>query len=319
MTTVLVMRRRTSTPESLLRLAASQSGIVSRAQAVDHGVGRHTIARLLRDQQWYGVADGVYSHSPTPSWTALAWAGLLLADGDGVLGAEAALHLHGVGDPPETITVWSGQHRLRDRNRWRFREGTRAARGSPPRVSLEDATLEVCAAAALDGVIAVLAAAVAGRRTTVDRLRSRAIELVNLRNRRLVLDLLHDVSDGIESPLESRYLTDVERAHALPVGVRQLSLSDGTRSDVVYTDHAVVVELDGRLGHSGHSAFRDAARDNRHTVAGFVTLRFGWNDVAQNPCAVAAQVAAVLASRGWPGKIRLCRRCRPPSATAPAT
>ncbi len=272
-------------------------------------MGRHTIARLLRDEQWYPVSDGIYSPSLSPEWKALAWTGVLLSGGYGVLGGEAAMHLHGVGDPPSTIAVWCGQRRLRDRGPWRFRQGVRAGRGSPPRVSIEDATLEVCATSNPDGVVAMLSAAVSSHRTTEDRLRLRAISIPNLRHRKHVLDALSDVSDGVESPLELRYLRDVERAHGLPVGLRQISISRGTRSDVSYVEHSVLVELDGRLGHHD-GTFRDAARDNRHTVAGFVTLRFGWNDVVQTPCAVAAQVATVLTSRGWSVSPHRCRRCR---------
>lgn len=311
------MRIKTPIPGSLLRLSENQSGVMSRSQVLAHGLGRHAIARLLRDQQWHAVTDSIYSRSPSPSWNALAWSGVLIAGDAGVLGAQAALHLHGVGDPPGIITVWSGQRRLQDRKPWQFRQGRRSARGSPPRVSLEDATLETCAMASLDGLVATLAVAVTSRRTTIRRLRQRAEELPNLRNRSLVLEMLTEVTGGIESPLELRYARDVELAHALPHGIRQATVSEGTRSDATYSEFGVLVELDGRLGHSGDGAFRDAGRDNLHTVAGFVTLRFGWNDVVNNPCAVADQVATVLTNRGWPGQVRRCRRCRLPiQATA---
>lgn len=309
-TTVEVMRKKTPIPTTLLRLAASQSDVLRRAQVLAHGMGRHTIARLLRDEQWYLLADGIYSRSPTPDWTALAWTGALLAGKDAALGAEAAMYLHGVGSPPETIAVWSGSRQVRDRSPWQFKEGIRASRGSPPRVSLEDATLEVCAEAELDRIVAALSAATASCRTTTQRIRRRTEQLRNLRHRRDVLEVLTEVDNGMESPLELRYAKDVERAHSLPCGVRQLSVSKGTRSDVTYLEFGVLVEIDGRLGHSGDGAFKDAARDNRHAVAGFVTLRFGWNDVTRSPCAAAPQAAAVMRARGWQGRIRICRRCK---------
>lgn len=92
--------------------------------------------------------------------------------------------------------------------------------------------------------------------------------------------------------------------------MRQISISAGTRSDVAHIDQRVLVELDGHLGHTGDGAFRDATRDNRHTLAGFTTLRFGWHDVAKSPCTIAAQVAAVLTTKGWRDRPRQCRRCR---------
>jgi hypothetical protein len=41
-----------------------------------------------------------------------------------------------------------------------------------------------------------------------------------------------------------------------------------------------------------------------------LTLRYGWYDVTDNPCAVAWQVATVLRSCGWPVEFRWCGRCR---------
>jgi len=37
-----------------------------------------------------------------------------------------------------------------------------------------------------------------------------------IRHRSLVLDLLAETASGVHSPLEQRYLHDVERAHGLP-------------------------------------------------------------------------------------------------------
>lgn len=81
------------------------------------------------------------------------------------------------------------------------------------------------------------------------------------------------------------------------------------RSDVRYDDFAVLVELDGRLGHEGSGRFRDYRRDNAFALQSLVTLRYGWYDVVDLPCHVAAQVAAVLHSRGWDGVPSRCHRC----------
>lgn len=68
------------------------------------------------------------------------------------------------------------------------------------------------------------------------------------------------------------------------------------------------MELDGRLGHEKH---RDYRRDNRNVINhNVVTLRYGWYDVTDDPCGVAAQVGRCLRMRGWQGDVRRCRRCR---------
>jgi len=49
-------------------------------------------------------------------------------------------------------------------------------------------------------------------------------------------------------------------------------------------------------------------RDNEAVLSGDIPLRYGFHDVAGNPCRVAAQVAAVLIARGWS---RLPKKCSP--------
>ncbi len=147
-------------------------------------------------------------------------------------------------------------------------------------------------------------------RTTVKKLRRRLSERPRARHRSLLQELLGDVEVGTESPLEVRYLRDVERAHALPVGQWQRVNAAVDRNDVRYDQFGTVVELDGRLGHEGTGRFRDMHRDNRSVVSGRVTLRYGHLDVMSRACVVAWQVGAVLGDRGWAGLPVRCDRCR---------
>ena len=59
------------------------------------------------------------------------------------------------------------------------------------------------------------------------------------------------------------YLRDVERAHGLSAVFRRQQPSRIHRAvrDVWYSDFGVVVELDGRLGHTELGRFRDMNRD----------------------------------------------------------
>ena len=157
-------------------------------------------------------------------------------------------------------------------------------------------------------VAALVSQAVQTRRTTTDRLRRRLEGRPRHSQRRLLLGLLADVAEGLESPLELRYLREVERPHGLPRGNRQ-HRARGTARDVYYSEFATVVELDGRIGHEGSGVFRDMRRDNRSTLSGEATLRYGWADVTERPCLVAAEVGAVLSRRGWTGIIQHCSNC----------
>jgi very-short-patch-repair endonuclease len=107
------------------------------------------------------------------------------------------------------------------------------------------------------------------------------------------------------------YLRDVERAHGLSAVVRRQQPSRSHRAvrDVWYTDFGVVVELDGRLGHTELGRFRDMNRDNLASLDGLLTLRYGAGDLHGRPCSIAGQVARALQRRGWSGLPTRCPRC----------
>jgi hypothetical protein len=152
--------------------------------------------------------------------------------------------------------------------------------------------------------------AVQRRMTTPDRLRSRLQLRSRHTHRALLIGLLADVAEGAESPLELRYLRTVERPHGLPRGDRQNSRA-GLRylRDVVYDDFGLLIELDGRDGHTDVGRFRDMNRDNLHALRDELTLRFGWFDVTARACSVAFQVFTVLSRRGYDSPFRRCVNC----------
>ncbi|MFC7625959.1 type IV toxin-antitoxin system AbiEi family antitoxin domain-containing protein [Microlunatus sp. GCM10028923] len=310
------MKKRNVPSAALRELAAAQAGVISLDQADAGGLSRHSVARLVEDGHWRRLDRSVlYLYGQPPPFQAMAWAGILLGGPEARVGGEAAASLHGLtDDPPDRITIMiPAARRLRDRWPWTFqreRPGIRSDRspGSPPRLTVEDTVLDLC----LDqrSTLHWLTTAVQRRRTTAARLRHTVGERRRLTERRLVLDLLTDAGDGVESPLEHHYLQRVERRHALPRGRRQVR-RHGRRGkhDVGYPDYGVLVELDGHRGHTGSGRFRDMQRDNEAIVDGLVTLRYGWSDVIERPCAVATQVAAVLTRRGWPAVPTSCPTC----------
>ncbi|MGI3786269.1 MAG: hypothetical protein ACRYG2_36455, partial [Janthinobacterium lividum] len=150
------------------------------------------------------------------------------------------------------------------------------------------------------------------RRRTTDRRLLRALAGRRRYPRRELLEgLLADVAVGVRSPLEMTYLRDVERAHGLSALVKRQRPSHDRKAvrDVWYLDFGVVVELDGRLGHTELGRFRDMNRDNTASLDGLLTLRYGAGDLHGRPCAVAAQVARSLQQRGWTGLPTRCPRC----------
>lgn len=278
------------------------------------------VTRLVRDGFWVRTARGIYLTAPvSPSWPALAWSGVLIGGDAARLGGLAAAHLYGlVTEPPPRIDVLipATVSRPRSIGPWCFtreRLGARQTRtvGSPPRLTLEDTVLDlVCDPDCGDReAVNWLTMAVNSRRTTPQQILRAAQYRHFLRQRALVTAVLDDVAAGARSPLEVDYLNLVERAHGLPAGRRQASRR-GTEVDVLYEAYGLLVELDGRLGHTGMGRFRDMRRDNAATTDGLATLRYGKADVFGIPCEVADEVAHNLMRRGWEGSAHRCDRCR---------
>ena len=162
----------------------------------------------------------------------------------------------------------------------------------------------------LDDIVAVVTWACRERLTTAERIAATAASRRKLRHRRDLEAVLAEVGDGVHAVLEHRYLSGVERAHALPVGLRQVGVRRGRRTeykDVYYRGYGVLAELDGPIGHTTDvDVRRDLRRDNADALAGQLVLRFGFADVRRRPCAVAAQVWVALRQSGWDGRIRRC-------------
>jgi hypothetical protein len=311
------MQHRGEPSQALLRLANAQAQVVTREQALGLGLSRHTLARLVDQGRWQRLAPAAFVvHSGTVEWESLAWAGVLLGGPGARLGGTAAGHANRLlEDPPLPVDVLVPHgSTARTRAWWRFvheRPGARDPRctGSPPRLLVPDTVLDLCEGGTPRVLEDLLTRAMQKHLTTPVHLQ-RALDRRHRHSRRALLtELLLEVAEGAESPLELRYLRDVERRHGLPDGKRQRRTSSPGRRDVLYREYGLIVELDGRLGHVGEGRFRDMARDNAALLEQLTTMRFGFGDVAGSPCLVAAQVAHVLGQRDWAGPFRRCSAC----------
>ncbi|MDO5678545.1 MAG: type IV toxin-antitoxin system AbiEi family antitoxin domain-containing protein [Propionibacteriaceae bacterium] len=296
-------------PTDLLDLARRQGGVFTTRQAARTGVTRKVTQRYLDDHIWWSLTRGLYSLSPDPTWDGLAWGGVLLGGPGAALARAAAGHKLGLCPAPDIIDVVCPRER-RDRGPWRFhRAGRIDARGEPAVADVESTALSLCADAELADLFNHLARAVTSRRTSPERLLRRAKSTQNLRHRGLICEALADVASGMHSALERRFIQDVMHRHGLPEVELQAELEPSRYRDVVFHEQRLVVELDGRLGHTGDGVFRDFRRDNANTLRGYATLRFGWDDIANRQCTVAAVLAQALLDRGWPGRPQRCPLC----------
>lgn len=300
-------------------LAAAQAGVLSAAQLRGAGVTWSLLRSHLGARRWRRVHPGVYAvfTGPLPDLTRV-WAAVLWAGPGAVAVHQTAAWVWGLrADLPTLVTVAvpHGRPRRTRAAGVRVVQSTRLARTvhpakRPPVTTVEDTVLDIAHRAARDSVVIdIVLRACQERFTTSGRLVAAASRRGRLRRRALVGDLLADVRDGVTSPLERRYVHDVERPHGLPRGVRNRGEGVGSARryrDVQYRRWRLVVELDGRAAHPEDQREHDDRRDNEVALRLERTLRFGWRTVTGTPCLVAGQVGVLLARGGWSGALTAC-------------
>ena len=251
-------------------LIRTQDGVISRRQVVSAGFDDNFIERKIRRREWARVHRGVFvNHTGPLTWWQCAWAAVLFYWPE-VLSHDSAVYPGGTSQarvnhvaiehprkpacrlPDVEVHRLSG---LNSRAQWNL---------SPPRMRLEEAVLDVCAAtrSRLDA-LATATDVCQRRRTTA---------------RRLLAAL---------AVLENAYLNRVERAHGLPRGRRQKPSrsADGViYRDVEYEEFDLIVELDGRLWREGlRQRAKDMERDLDAAVDGRKSVRVSWARSVDTP------------------------------------
>ena len=305
-------------PEPLRELARFQRGVVSRRQAIDCGLTADMVKSRLRHGRWQRLHSGIYAvFTGPPPRESVLWAAVLRAGRAAMLSHQTAAELFGLTAEPSTLIHLSvpGERRVIKIPGCVIHLAAGSARArhpslAPPRTRIEETVLDLTqCAATFEAAYGWATRAVGRRLTTPARLRAAMNSRHRVRWRLQLAEALSSDWDGTHSGLEYRYTRDVERPHGLPGSIRQARVVRGARieyRDVLYQSCGVAVELDGRVAHPGDLRWRDIRRDNAALADGVITLRYGWTDVTEHPCAVARQVADVLRRRGWTGKIRPC-------------
>jgi very-short-patch-repair endonuclease len=276
--------------------------------------------------RWQPLYRGVYAtFTGRPSRDALLWGAVLRAGPGAALSYGTAAELDRLADKPSTcihVTVSPARQITlssceceRSTPKIILHRSTRLDQArhpvrTPPRTRIEETTLDLIQVSpSIDEALAWLASACGRRLTTPGRLLSSMVARSRLRWRAELVSALADVGNGVHSVLEWHYVRDVERSHGLPRANRQVLSRIGGRTrylDNHYQEFGVAVELDGLAAHPADARWRDIRRDNASAEAGIVTLRYGWSDVTQEPCRVAAEIARVLRYHGWRGRPRPC-------------
>jgi hypothetical protein len=308
--------------QKLAAIVESQSGVLSRAQALSHGMSVDQIRSRLASGVWCATElEGVYLTFTGPtSDLARCWVALLYAGDGAVLCRDSAAwswRLRDVLESPIHVLLQPSRRVLSKMPlvaiHYSIHHALRCHPAhNPPVTRLEDTVLDsVDFAERPAEVIDVVTRACQRRLTNPARLSANAKTRKKLGHRELFTDVMCEVMTGVQSALERIYFRDVERAHGLPRGERNAAEGEAGRRryrDVRYRKHGLVVELDGRAAHPVELRDRDDLRDNEVVeVEGTATLRYGWTAVSDRTCETAAQVSRLLHRGGWPGPARPCR------------
>jgi len=305
-----------------------QHGVIARWQLAQVGLSVRVADVQLHVGRWQPLYRGAYAtFTGRPPRMAVLWAAVLRGGPGAALSYDTAAELDRLIDQPSrpvhvtvcaarqiTISDWEDRRacpKIIVHRCTRLNDARHPAR-MPPRTRIEETTIDLIHVSPnLDQALSWLITACGRRLTTAELLLSAMENRAKLRWRSEITGALTDVGEGVHSLLEWRYVHGVEGAHGLPRATRQARSRAGQRRrylDNRYKEFAVAVELDGQAAHPIEARWRDIHRDNASAGLGIVTLRYGWADVTEDPCRVAAEVARVLKLHGWPGHPRACKR-----------
>jgi very-short-patch-repair endonuclease len=290
-------------------LADSQHGVVARRQLFAAGIGKEAVEGRLRSGRLHLLHRGVYAVGHRVLSREGRWMAAVLACGEGaVLSHRSAAALWGI-RPPASRAI-----EVTTRSSSRSQAGIQRHCAVLPADEVTTqlgipVTIVPRTIFDLAGVVRSEAVESAVRQAEFHRLHDR-LSLHDLLDRhprrrgsrsvRLALARLEESSGQVESRLEERFLSFLDR-YRLPRPQFNVWLEAGGRRyrvDCLWPAQRQIVELDGWEGHSTRSAFRDdRARARRLRVAGYGITHLTWSQLDDEPEAIAADLKALLYKR----------------------
>jgi hypothetical protein len=269
---------------SIADVLGKQHGALTHGQAMSAGLSRRQIATRLDSGRWQRLHRGVFAafSGPVPRETQL-WGAVLRVGEHAVLSHHTAAEVWRLSDATSDSIHLTVPRKAASAHipglvlhfSSRLAETRHPAR-LPPLTKIEETALDLADLARKpEDAVAWPIRACQRRLTTPDRIVAALAARDRARWRRDVADAIPDIRVGAHSPLELRYVRDVERRHRLPRGDRQVRVIRGVARqyiDVLYAGYGVVVELDGVLAHAADGRSRDMRRDNANALEGYQTL-----------------------------------------------
>lgn len=291
--------------------ALQQHGVLSRVEAVEIGLSKRALDRMLASDEWIRLLPGVYALRGSRQTLmrrvmgAYKWAGV-----GAVMSHSTSARLLGLDGVEHLSIEVSTPRRLRSKRvivhqrdtsvvPSQHMEGVRVTRAEPTLLDL------ACRLAPEDLELALDSALRLGL-TRFDRLK-RYFDAFAGRGvagsgpLREVLQLREPCSRPHHSVLEVDF-RQLTRHEGLPEAVSQFAIELRTgltvHLDFAYPHEMLAIEIDSVRWHSGIRAItRDNERQNLLVALGWRVLRFEWNDIIRRPRMVAEQIRKALLQR----------------------
>lgn len=295
---------------ALAALAERQYGVVARWQLLDLGLGKRAIERRLASGRLHRVHSGIYAvgHPRIPREG--RWMAAVLSCGPAAVlshqSAAALWALRGYSGGAIHVTALhksTSSKRIR-RHVSHLPLDERTVEEGIPVTTVPRTIFDLAATESIDVVENLLREAEHLQlwdKLSLPHLLERYPGRRGVRKVRAALERLEEEPEGRKrSPLEERFAPFL-RLHRLPLPRFNDWIILGDKRyqvDCHWPDLRQIVELDGWRSHSTRTAFReDRARDRRLLAAGYAVTHITWNQLDDEPEAVAADLRALLRPR----------------------
>jgi very-short-patch-repair endonuclease len=287
-------RRARSGERAIAVVAARQHGMVTVGQLAAAGIGRSAVSHRVREGRLVRRHRGVYQVGPLLAPLGAEMAAVLACGSGAALSHGTAAALWGFRTAPTGIHVTVPGRAIRAPRGVRVHQALSldaAVRQGLPLTTPARTLLDL--ASRLGEAELVRAAEQAQILRLTDRAELRAQTGRGAARLRAALPGEPTLT---RSEAEQRLLSLIRSAR-LPRPETNVRIA-GHEVDVVWRAARLVVEVDGYAYHSSRAAFeRDRARDADLMQAGYRVLRVTWRQLTQEPEAVVARLAALLAPR----------------------
>jgi len=294
--------RGTSTPPAA---AAEQAGVFTREQALEAGYTNFRIRNLLAQRRWSVVLGSVYIETAsrlTPM--SLAYAARLAGGLEAIVSHTTAGVFHRLSVPtdPELHVIVERNRRVRvpglRAHRIEVRDDELVRVGGVVATDLVRTVADLLLWLPEEAARTLLADALRRNLCSVDDVRRQLVRMGVRHGRDRAWSVLADLAGSPYSEGEVRVHRLLRKAR-IDGWVANAPVYDAEGLigyvDLLFESCKVVVEFDGRAFHTDEVAFqRDRTRQNRLILAGYIPLRFTWDDVVHRPQHVVAEIRAAV-------------------------